>query len=256
MISRIKVISKRGIGEAWKPWQRGVILSTRTVLSLYQELVIDGDFSFLVTGRMTQDALENLFAQVRGCGDDHPSAVHFRNCLKILTMSQFMEVPKSSSYDVDDCPNLIDCLKQVANITTDDDEIPRENLPILDATKIGPEEEKFLFDLAGWVGFKLKTSIEDCSDCKPLLSSPASSLPQASLIVRRSLGKLNHPSNKLYEFIKDAEIYFRENNVCDKSIDKITEDMVEQCEVVCGNCRIHNLREMAVKQFYSLRIRI
>ena len=136
MISRIKVISQRGIGEAWKPWQPGVILSTRTVLSLYPELVIDGDFLFLVTGRMTQDALENLFAQVRGCGDNYPSAVHFRNYLKILNISQFMEVPKLLAYDIDDCPNLIDCLKQVANITTDDDKMPRENLPILDATKI------------------------------------------------------------------------------------------------------------------------
>jgi hypothetical protein len=182
---------------------------------------------------MTQDALENLFAQVRGYGDDHPSAIHFRHSLKLITMSQFMEVPKTSSYDTDDCPNLIDCLKQISTVPTEVDiEFPCNNLSSIDTVNPGPgsEEEKSLYDLAGWVGKKLKKEIDDCNNCLPLVSSTEISLPQASLTVKRSLGGLTHPSTQLFELISEAESYFRNCDLYDKSVGKITEEMLENCE--------------------------
>jgi hypothetical protein len=49
---------------------------------------------FSHTRRLTQDALENLFSQIRGIGDSHPSAVQFRQHLKLITLSQITDVPK------------------------------------------------------------------------------------------------------------------------------------------------------------------
>jgi hypothetical protein len=98
IVSKLQVMtSSQGLSEAWKPWQKGILLSTRTVLALHDELVQNGNYSFLLTCRFTQDALENLFSQIRGYGDDHPSTVHFRQCLKLITLSQFMDVPKKTS---------------------------------------------------------------------------------------------------------------------------------------------------------------
>lgn len=49
----------------WKPFQSAVILSTMTVIDLSQYLINDCDFLFLLTSRLTQDCLENLFSAVR-----------------------------------------------------------------------------------------------------------------------------------------------------------------------------------------------
>ena len=79
----------------------GTILSTNTVIALHQELVKNGDYTLLLTCRLTHDCLENLFSQIRGLGDSHPSVVRFRLCLKHISISQLLNVPKSSSHDVD-----------------------------------------------------------------------------------------------------------------------------------------------------------
>lgn len=49
---------------AFKPVQRGFKLSTNTLMSLHNELVVNGPLDYLMSGRLTQDALENLFSQV------------------------------------------------------------------------------------------------------------------------------------------------------------------------------------------------
>lgn len=54
---------KIGKGD-WKPCQTGVILTTTSVLSLAEEL-LDAGHTYLLTGRLTQDCLENLFSVVR-----------------------------------------------------------------------------------------------------------------------------------------------------------------------------------------------
>jgi len=69
----------------WKPIQSGIQLSTKTVLDLYSDLVTNGCYNFLMTGRLTQDCVENLFSCVRGHGDAHKSPVHFRHNLRLIS---------------------------------------------------------------------------------------------------------------------------------------------------------------------------
>ena len=45
-----------------------------------------------MTGRLTQDCVENLFSCIRGKGDAHPSPVHFRHNLKILNCSTMLRI--------------------------------------------------------------------------------------------------------------------------------------------------------------------
>ena len=75
LIKQLKIQGKTGNSSILKPWQKGMILPTNTVLSLHNELVVNGDYTFLLTCRLTQDCLENLFSQIRGLGDSHPSTV-------------------------------------------------------------------------------------------------------------------------------------------------------------------------------------
>jgi len=55
-------IGKKG---AWKPVQSGVLLSTFSVLELQNRFLNILNFKFLLTARLTQDCLENLFSCVR-----------------------------------------------------------------------------------------------------------------------------------------------------------------------------------------------
>ena len=67
-------------------------------------------------------ALENIFLQVRAKGVLHPKPVQFRFSLHLICVAQFMAVPSSSSYDVDDGPHLISFLKSSKDDYPENDE--------------------------------------------------------------------------------------------------------------------------------------
>ena len=99
------------VGSAWKPVQSGIKLAASSILSLHRQLVVDGELKFLISARFTQNALENIFSQVRSKGVLHPKPVQFRLSLRLICLAQFMAVPSSGSYDVDDTPHLISFFK-------------------------------------------------------------------------------------------------------------------------------------------------
>ena len=47
------------------PFQNGVIMSCRSLLNLFQEMKMKYGTSYLLTRRVNQDALENLFSIIR-----------------------------------------------------------------------------------------------------------------------------------------------------------------------------------------------
>jgi len=57
----------------WKPIQTGIRLSTTIVLKLSEQVMNDYNLPYFLTGRLTQDPVENLFSQARGQGVMHPS---------------------------------------------------------------------------------------------------------------------------------------------------------------------------------------
>lgn len=105
----IAIFKNMTIGRGgWKPIQTGVILSTTTVLELAEKLLQD-KVSFLMTGRLTQDCLENLFSVVRS-KNPVPSCLESQRVLKTICTAQFMRKVKHSSYDEDDSLYLADFL--------------------------------------------------------------------------------------------------------------------------------------------------
>ncbi len=199
IVSRLQVTTcLRGTADAWKPWQKGILLSTRAILAMHEELVQNGNYSFLLTCRFTQDALENLFSQIRGYGDDHPSAVHFRQCLKLITLSQFMDVPKTMSYETDDTPNLIEFIKSKPQKQAEDKFSDVHVLPSYEGILPNVIEEKSLYNFAGWVSFKVLKKVDACPSCVGILRTDNPQLPQASLITMKSYGGLIHPTNEMY----------------------------------------------------------
>ena len=48
------------------PWEHGMICSIRATKALYTDLVTNGPFEYLMTAKLNQDCLENLFSRLRG----------------------------------------------------------------------------------------------------------------------------------------------------------------------------------------------
>ena len=72
-----------------KPFQKGIIISIESILSLYEEMKTEG-YSYLLTSRLNQDCLENLFSRIRGMGSNnsHPTPVEAMNRVRLLTIGK------------------------------------------------------------------------------------------------------------------------------------------------------------------------
>ena len=167
--------------DGWKPIQTGVRLSTESVVSLYDDLVVKGSYKYLMTGRLTQDCVENLFSQIRSKGDSHPSPVHFRHSLRLISIAQYMHVSQNSSYDTDESVYFLDFLKSKSftkPVSNNDDDVEMEKvcsqlLPLSEC------ESNALYAVAGWTVFKEKTP-KACPVCLSSIVGDASTAPEHS----------------------------------------------------------------------------
>ena len=101
---------------SWKLVQSGVKLSTTSTICPVQELLNIPDIKFILTARLTQDALKNSFSQIWGQGSPHPQPVQFLQALRLVCLGHFMIAPNLSNYEEDDTPMLIDFIKQLSNM--------------------------------------------------------------------------------------------------------------------------------------------
>ena len=72
------------------PFQRDMLRTTSSLRGLRADLSeAVPELDYLITSRLNQDCLENLFSQLRGmCGQNqHPDAVEARARLRILLMA-------------------------------------------------------------------------------------------------------------------------------------------------------------------------
>ena len=76
------------------PWVFGMKMSIKSIRGLYTDLVKNGSFTFLLTKRVNQDCLENLFSRIRGmCGaNNHPTCVEFIRRIRILLIGGYAGV--------------------------------------------------------------------------------------------------------------------------------------------------------------------
>ena len=79
--------SKGNLGK--KQFQSGISVSIKATLDLFYELKAEG-IQYLLTSRINQDGLENLFSTIRlmGGNDSHPSARDFANRMRNLCLTK------------------------------------------------------------------------------------------------------------------------------------------------------------------------
>jgi len=161
---------KVGTGESWKPAQTHVVLACEVVLSLVEDLLLSGRYDFVMLGRFLQDLIENLFSLVR-MQTPNPTPLQFKNRLKQITLSQFMEKISNASYHHDDRVDGVDMLlqpkpKPETQIPAIPDGLLSWTCPPEQTTSKKIIEENVLYRMCGYVLSRLinRNSIK-CEKC-------------------------------------------------------------------------------------------
>ena len=267
------------IGSSWKPVQSGIRLSTSSMLQLHQHLVIEGELKFLMSGRFTQDALENLFSQVRSKGVVHPEPVQFRLSLRLICLAQFMTIPTTGNYEIDDTPHLISFIKskeqsskkEEKNLSARDDAKDEEVLRLLSfaaSTEDMCESNGFYYAV-GWAVYK-ELNVVNCDNCTSFFTSAKadnrlqkfSSLTEFKSYKREigdavSTNFLCHPSKSVFDLLRRCEVIFRsyisEFFNCLNPQDKII-SLVQYEAKEFPEC--HHLENAVLRRYVKLRLNI
>ena len=191
---------------------------------MHSDFVQTGYFRFLLTSRLTQDALENLFSQIRGRGDSHPTPVKFRHNLRLINISHFTKTPRNNSYDsADDARFAVPLLRLKHNTDDLNDEFLQANkdvdaVSVVVSAVLGACERNALAYLTGWIAFKLKSKVS-CDYCIKWLvrrgkdeGRSVAELAELQLTVLKSYGGsdfgLTLPSKNLLNLLRSAETVF------------------------------------------------
>lgn len=102
---------KIGDQSKFKPVQSGVMITTTSIIELTQYLIDERKYSFVLTGRFTQDCLENLFSCIR-TKNPVPNSLQFKQNLKLTAISQYLKSTRTSNYETDDGQLIGDILNQ------------------------------------------------------------------------------------------------------------------------------------------------
>ena len=234
VVTTLKFTSKGETKSCWKPIQTGLQLACQSFLSLHDEMVLRRKLlKFLLCGRVSQDALENVFSQIRNKGVSHPRPSKFRIGLRVVSLSQLLQVSSKSSYEEDDTPYPLDFVKkddpaittQSAAITTQSAAEAFDLSIYIDALQFLESdcEMNGFYYICGWSVEKIlrKVCCDNC--CAYLSNSSVSSFDNSAMLTLiRSYIKnplnynfddvttyLYHPSQCVLDFMKKVEIVFK-----------------------------------------------
>lgn len=268
---------------SWKPIQTGLLMATKSLLDMHAEFVETRYYRYLMTSRLTQDALENLFSQIRGRGDSHPSPVKFRHNLRLITISQFTKTPRKTSYECDDSAQFVAPLLR-AKARQDDshhaDELVETNEDLNDmccdvSGMFDTCEENALTYLAGWIAFKLKSKVS-CAECSEWLTrnkshsddddDDAHSVESAALQLTliKSFGGSDYgltlPSDELQQLVRGAESVFRVcKGECVQNTD-IPQTLLGRSSALLAHAsdipQCHGVAHKVLQKFFRLRLHI
>lgn len=278
----IQVFRTMSIGQKghWKPVQFGIIMATESMIELQQYFLDERKHKYLLTGRFTQDCLENLFSLVR-FKQPIPNPLLVKQNLKVITITQACMYSKNTSYDNDVEENnfeqvKLDFLKLSKEMMT-----AREKAKEVDALMEGaaiyvPElqdndmhlidlwEWPIIYDIAGAVVHSVQTTMKICDTCyTSVLWQDTDSHPFSIIVNLRSYKEdsLCKVSDSCFKAIMKAEITFRElrDSFVKAEHIQIINFLVEKMLYVWENTNItqcHNITVKILKRFFYMRFRI
>ncbi|XP_025155233.1 uncharacterized protein LOC109504180 isoform X1 [Harpegnathos saltator] len=160
---------KIGHDAKFKPVQSGVMITTTSLIELTQFLIDERKYVYVLTSRFTQDCLENLFSSIR-VKHPVPTALQFKQNLKLIAISQYLQSPHTSSYEKDDGQIIGDFFNK-PKIVNDIGECTQTSVDILHVLKSNSNisldniELNVLFNIAGYIISSIAICTNICSKC-------------------------------------------------------------------------------------------
>lgn len=268
-ISEMRVIGKKTM----LPFQKGMLISINSLIGLHEELKC-ANIEYILTTRLTQDALESLFSQIRGLGrfNDHPSPSEVIIRLKRLLLANKLpnlsnKINHCDSNDNSNAYLTSEMLQNAFNseellsseISQEEQEISSEdflNVPNFEweseaedsLNSLSENEENALAFIAGFVAYRMRVKHNDPSLgilTKNLLDEPIYS----SWIKLLSAGGLTVPTPEWMETIREMEKVFR--LIHGDSFQKspgVTKNLISKLEA-----RFPEINKSAIRLFSRIR---
>lgn len=255
---------------AWKPVQTGVILSTLSVIQLQDRLLNCDNFKFLLTSRLTQDCLENLFSCVRR-RNAVPTPLEFQKNLRLITVSQYLKGAETGSYDLDDGFLAADFVVDVDSSPDDSvsDELFNSCKSLVDhcsvrTVELDVTELCCLYYFAGYVVSRVVKNDKHCDLC--IASIKADDLTQdlepeiTRLVTLKDYrpGSLVPCNQTSFNLFLSAEIAFRQ---CESSFLNASNDLREQLlnEILSRSVEVHlpechGIKQKLIRRFIGARL--
>ena len=242
----------------WKPWQTGVLMSTKSIIHLQEKLLVTENFDYVLTARFTSDCIENLFSQVRS-KNPVPSAKEVKANLRAVSIAQFLTEKKGANYNFDDGEFLADFLKIPDHQVTkeedqEDHEIERNPNLRFDLTV---QEEDVLYYVCGWVLKGVRDNSKVCDDCvKSVLSSFIENVPNSLLEEKDFTGEsLVRVSSEIFDFFLQAEKRFQRVDLTSKSILKslVANHLASSQAKNALSC--HDILQKMLTKFFRFRLK-
>lgn len=255
-----------GYRAGWKPVETGVILSTTTIFDLQSDYLAKGH-KYLLTSRFTQDCLENLFSSIR-MKKPVPTAIEFRQTLKLISVAQFLICSQARSYTGDDREFLADFLeKSITDVNGDANNELEVGATVETSTEnvIDQSEVNSLHYLAGYCIKKVEKCSINCPSCLLAVEGKQSSVvdlgsdQKLTQLKEYKENGLVYCTDECMSILKSAEIIFRQNKSSLAKKNNLVGELVHLAEcqtesVLFPSC--HNIKKKLLKHFFTLRMQI
>lgn len=246
-------------------WQ----LTITALLKLWDELRDHHDFKFLLTNRLNQDCLENLFSIIRakGAQRDNPDAAQFRAAFRQVMVDMVM-IPSSQANceeDVDEFLCTLEHFKKKPFSPTPQVQSPEESLieslpfsvkSILSVCTIRPQHEEealtnsecnILAYIGGYIVRKLKEKC--CQMCMTKIEEDVNQQnPNHAFICAKTYGKLSAPSSQFLGVLQLMELKYKSVITTLIATEHVVGALALELSKVqqlnnfqCSNCHIHQL---------------
>ena len=150
---------------------KGLLVSTNSLKSLFTFVSTRYGVKYILTHRLNQDLLENLFSQVRAFGvtHDHPNTMEFRFRLRAVLLSKTRaEIPRTANSTTDDRSAFVSAQVFVSGTACSD---RNTVLPIVTARPTAvPKQIASALEcdvvryISGYVAKKLRKNYEELGD--------------------------------------------------------------------------------------------
>ncbi|XP_035221318.1 uncharacterized protein LOC118205365 [Stegodyphus dumicola] len=269
LLKFIHVTETVQFGKAWKPFQTGIIMSTLSVVKLSKELFSEG-FTFFLPGRLTQDALENAFSQIRRKLGAKPTALQAKRALKLVCLSQFISDINNPNYCSESDHSLFDASELEVAIRKEvlhpisNSVVPSTSSAVAVKRRLPPAvEENDIHYIAGAIYNKLLKKKSICENCKTAMTISEDMLepdiPEHRTILTKhsNKGGLKVISSGMYQICREAEREFQKcKDVLLRLQSAITKELVERIIDKCTHVAMPeccNLKKVIIDNFFITR---